>query len=154
MKPHGFLGAGGTWSATAAASFTSATTVPLDTEVEASGGVVRPDLITNHDLEILVPGRYMLVADWNADNDASTARSVARGFLELDTGGGFSTLAHTSAYFYCRTSAQGEGGGSRTRTLRLKRGDKIRSQIQLHAGSATLVTLATGCSITAVYLSP
>ncbi len=154
MSLSPFIGAGGEWHSLATVSSTgSAATIPLDTEDELSGGVASADLVTNNDVTILVSGVYLIVACYGFDVSSGTSRSIGRGFMEIDTGGGFATMLATLTHQYNRTLAAGEDTSTRSSRRYLNKGDVLRMRMQRIAGSNTVTTVATGCGLCLTFLS-
>ena len=154
MTQSPFIGAGGEWRANAVQTIAlTANTVPIDTASSAFGGVIDADLSTNFDLTFMVPGYYDIVAGYGFDQTSGSVRTTLRGFLELDTGGGFGLLAGSSVFMYCRTAAQGEGTMCRKFTRRFDAGDVIRMRCIIHTINAICATRADECNLCITFRS-
>lgn len=154
MSVSPFIGAGGEWRANATQGISlTVATVPIDTASSSFGGVIDADLVTNNDLTFKVPGYYDIVANYGFDQTSGAVRTTLKGYLEVDTGGGYAAMTGTDVFMYCRTAAQGEGTMSRKITRRFDVGDSIRMRAIIETTSAICATLADQCNICVTFRS-
>jgi hypothetical protein len=92
-------------------------------------------------------GTFIVCVDF-AINNYNGGRSGANGYLQMDTGSGFTDLSDYKLSTYNRDDDTGENSGTLVIPLTVDDGDKIRLQAIRYDGSATLSTIPDGCSIT------
>lgn len=128
-------------------AFSAATTVSIDT-IRLQGPSSAFSLSSN---EVTVNigaglGIYKVCYNVTADN-AGSARTKARWWLEADTGSGFAEVAGTRRSTYHRNGTQGEDSCAATAHLQLNVGHKVRIRGDSISGSS-VEPLANGVSLT------
>lgn len=148
-----YAGAGGEWYAVATiTTSTSPSVIPIDTEVHSVGGVAVADIVTNNEVEIKKSGYYNLEYTACTDVSSGTNRSIARAYMQIDTGGGYGTVTASISYCYARTTTGGEGTMTRKIRRWFNAGDKLRLRIDRQSGSSTIISIATGCGFSLTYI--
>lgn len=129
------------------AAIITATTVPFDTI--SSNSDTRAFTASSGEVNVNIADRYWVTFDVSTDI-ANTSRSDSKGYLELDTGSGFSMVDGTLAFMYNRSSAAGKGTGTATVLLDLNKNDKIRVRAARDTGNGTIVLVAGGSRLSII----
>lgn len=88
-------------------------------------------------------GKFWVTFDLSI-NVTNNSRSIAQGWLEIDSGSGFVKVDGTDCYVYNRISAAGEGTATSRLLTTLNIDDKIRVRAKLLSGGGVLSTIAGG----------
>ena len=95
-------------------------------------------------------GVFLINLSVSVDISNGSDRTIARAFLQRDTGSGLGYLDvnGTRMFIYCRQQEEGENTASTSTILNVSSGDQFRVQVIPHAGNDTLQTIAQACSLT------
>jgi len=125
-------------------TFTTGTiTVNLDTTRTDSGDGAFT--LASDEVTINKDGNYVLMYKIGI-NCTSNARMGAKGWIEIDTGGGFSEIDGSLSYTYNRGSAYGDNTAMAMVILDVVAGTKFRIRADREHGGSTLITLADASS--------
>lgn len=110
--------------------------------------------LASDEVTIASTGVYLVNFRIGTDGQTGTARSIARGWIELDPAtGSFAEIDGTRVYMYCRQVDRGEGTGSASLVLDVTAANsKLRLRVIREAGADTLQTITDGSNLTIVRL--
>lgn len=131
--------------------FTGTTTIDFDSEDLNTDTAVLDFDFTNNEVDILKTGVYLVSYNLFV-YVISNSRTQGQSWLELNTGGGFSTIVGTQGGLYCRLTNHG-ATGSALRVLSLNAGDTIRLRAMRTDGSGTLRVDDNGACLTVMRIS-
>jgi hypothetical protein len=131
---------------TGGVALTSGAVYALDTVALTSGDFS----LASGEVTINKTGKFLVNVFVTAGVGTTTARSAADSFLQIDTGGGFASIANKSCRHYCRETTEDATTGAINAVLDITSGDKLRLWGIRRGGTATIYSIAdmTGMTIT------
>ncbi|MBN2307262.1 hypothetical protein JXD20_04725 [Candidatus Peregrinibacteria bacterium] len=121
------------------------TDIPLGTERKKTTDFTHST--GSAEITVNTDGTYYVNYAVTTDITSGTNRSESEARLMLDTGSGYAAVAGSIAKMYNRTATQGDATASRSFTLDLSAGDKLKIQAQRSSGSSNIATLAGGSAL-------
>lgn len=103
--------------------------------------------LNSGEITFLKSGTYIICIDIAIDN-FNSGRSGANGYLQIDTGSGYSDISNYMLSTYNRNNTVGESSASLIIPVTVNISDKIRLQVVRFNGYSTLTTVIDGCNMT------
>ena len=93
---------------------------------------------------------FLINVSVSVDITSGSDRTIARAWLQRDTGSGlgYMDVNGTIFFIYCRQQEEGENTGPSNTILNVSNAHKFRVRVLPHAGNDTLQTIAQACSLT------
>lgn len=101
-----------------------------------------------YEVEFTKDGKYIVFLRVGIKQTANNGRSDEIHDLQIDTGGGFSTIPGTTGHIYSRQTTNGFGDSTIACVLDVSAGTKIKARGALNVGNGQLSFEANACSLT------
>jgi hypothetical protein len=101
--------------------------------------------LSGYEITVQSTGSFVISVSVTTDN-SSTTRSSSQGYLQIDTGSGYTDIPNVRLDMYNRDGTHGRTNASMTIPYDFNAGDKIK--VQVISSNTNVSTLAEGCNVT------